>query len=273
MIGMTNVVRRKQQPVVTFNGLTFTAPEGFAGISYYLTGYSSGNEPILYYSYDAVNWSSWAADDILYLDEPDRLFVKGDNPNGLCQSQNVYVRFIIDYGAVNASGNINSLLDNGDGSTITEIPNDYCFNELFSGCYLLMTMPDLPATILKEGCYLDMFFDTGLTDLSNKVLPATIIPNYAYNSMFSVSTITHAPNMLFSSIASGARYALANMFADSYNLTYIKLENYTGALNAFVGFSNWVSGVSGNGTIYYKGSTTSQGDSAIPSGWTKVSSW
>lgn len=270
MIGMTNVARRKSQ---SFNGLTFTAPEGFAGISYSLTGYSSGSEPILYYSYDAVNWSSWAADDILYLDEPDRLFVKGDNLNGLCQSQNVYVRFIISYGGVNASGNINSLLDNGDGSTITEIPNDYCFYGLFSGCYTLLTMPDLPATILKEGCYADMFFDTGLTDLSNKELPATVVPNYAYSGMFSTSTITHSPNMLFSSIASGARYALSNMFSNNYSLTYIKLENYTGALNAYVGFSNWVSGVSGNGTIYYKGSTTTQGASAIPTGWTIVNNW
>ena len=270
MIGMTNVARRKQ-PVVDFNGLTFTATEGFAGISYILNGYSSGNEPILYYSYDAVNWSSWVADEILFLDEPDRLFVKGDNPNGLCQSQNIYLNFIISYGAVSASGNINSLLDNGDGSTITEIPNDYCFNGLFSGCYLLTTMPDLPATILKTGCYSDMFFDTGLTDLSNKVLPATSVPNYAYSGMFYLSTITHAPNMLFSSV--GARYSLSNMFAECYSLIYIKLENYTGALNAFVGFSNWVSGVSGNGTIYYKGSTTTEGDSAIPSGWTKVSNW
>lgn len=33
-------------------------------------------------------------------------------------------------------------------------------------------------------------------------------------------------------------------------------------------FSNWVQGVASSGTFYYNGSDTTEGDSAIPSGWT-----
>lgn len=44
----------------------------------------------------------------------------------------------------------------------------------------------------------------------------------------------------------------------------IKLINYTGEIN----FNNWVENVASSGTIYYDGPTTTEGISAIPTGWT-----
>jgi len=82
----------------------------------------------------------------------DKVYFKGDNPNGVTESSSSCYKFSLS-GSVAASGNIMSLIDNGEG-TCTTIPNDYCFCQLFyNNKTSLTSAPELPATTLTRGCY------------------------------------------------------------------------------------------------------------------------
>ena len=84
-------------------------------------------------------------------------------------------------GHIAASGNVMSLID-GEGIT-TEIPQEYCFYNLFSGCSTLTQAPDLPATTLTDYCYENMF--SGCTSLSKAPeLPASELKQECYKNMF-----------------------------------------------------------------------------------------
>ena len=56
------------------------------------------------------------------------------------------------------------------------------------------------------------------------------------------------------------------MFYRCYNLNTIKLGYTDNFVDNY--FNEWVSGVASTGTFYYNGSDTTQGESAIPTGWT-----
>ena len=109
---------------------------------------------------------------------------------------------------------------------------------MFRNCTSLTIAPELPATTLADRCYSYMF--NGCTSLTTAPkLPATTLANYCYNYMFS----------------------------DCTSLNEIKLE-YIGKFSSY--FNNWVNGVSSTGNLYYNGSDTTVGTSAIPSGWKVV---
>ena len=63
------------------------------------------------------------------------------------------------------------------------------------------------------------------------------------------------------------------MFNGCSNLNTIKL-GYTGnfADATYGAFNYWVSGVASTGTFYYNGGDYTEGESAIPTGWS-VSGW
>lgn len=44
--------------------------------------------------------------------------------------------------------------------------------------------------------------------------------------------------------------------------------NFSGTGVPSNAFTNWVNGVAASGTLYYDGTDTTIGDSAIPTGWT-----
>lgn len=56
------------------------------------------------------------------------------------------------------------------------------------------------------------------------------------------------------------------MFYSCNALAYIKI-GYTGGFSTMY-FYYWVAKVAAEGDLYYNGSSTSHGDSAIPTGWT-----
>jgi hypothetical protein len=64
--------------------------------------------------------------------------------------------FDINNGAIAASGNIMFLMDKTGKLRSLEGYN-YCFQCLFDGCESLTKAPELPATILSKGCYVNMF--------------------------------------------------------------------------------------------------------------------
>lgn len=53
---------------------------------------------------------------------------------------------------------------------------------MFYGCTSLVTAPELPATVLAEYCYNNMFDGCSLT--TTPVLPATVLAPRCYSSMF-----------------------------------------------------------------------------------------
>lgn len=197
-ITATNTTQEPPTPT-EFKGLKFTAIENNGSIGYRVNGTPTGTD--MKYSYDGNAWVQWDGTDIP-LNDGEFIYVKGDNPNGLNKDSSNNIQFYLNT-LIKASGNINSLLDNSDGSSITVIPNDYCFVYLFGGIGsdLLITAPELPATTLTESCYENMFF--GCSSLTQAPeLPATILAPRCYKNMFSgCNSLTQAPNLPATTLA------------------------------------------------------------------------
>ena len=147
--------------------------------------------------------------------------------NTLSTSASNYLKFTMS-GSISASGNVDSMIN------FSEL-TPYCYYALFSNCTRLTIAPYLPATNLAEHCYERMFVScTSLTTAPD--LPATNLADYCYRSMFK----------------------------DCIGLNSIKLL-YTGNFDSC--FYLWVANVGSSGTLYYNGSDTTRGVSAIPVGW------
>ncbi|MBR5971688.1 MAG: leucine-rich repeat protein [Paludibacteraceae bacterium] len=140
------------------------------------------NNPNVQYSTDeGETWQDLEANvTVTFRNVGDRIYVRGNNPNGFSQGDNVYT-YIGLGGSVSASGTVMSLID-GTGRT-TEIPNKSCFHGLFMHCSALTRAPKLTALTLKDNCYENMFANCmGLT--STPELPATNLATECYNGMF-----------------------------------------------------------------------------------------
>ena len=99
-------------------------------------------------------------------------------------------------------GNIMSLLygDNFVGETMLNLNNQ--FAHLFSGCYNLVSAENLalPATILSNYCYYNMFY--GCTSLTTApVLPATTLTDGCYSGMFQDCTSLNSITCLATDIS------------------------------------------------------------------------
>lgn len=188
----------------------------------------------------------------------------GENGNErLGRDYSNYNQFVIT-GQVEVNDDVGFLLSRS-GTSSTALP-PYCFVKLFSGCTGLTKAPDLPSTNLGAHCYEEMF-DTcyGLTTAPK--LPATTLTEGCYRTMFLRTRITNI-NLPATTLA---QQCYEYMFYNCSSLSEISLGwtgDFSGANVPANAFSNWVYGVTGSGTIYYWGSDTTQGVSAIPSGWT-----
>ena len=116
------------------------------------------------YEYDS-NFTDWGTDSIR-LNKGEKIYVRGDNPNGLSYYDEdtelwKYSHFIINLGKVEANGNIMSIIDGG-ACTRMDVP-EYCFYSLFKDCTALVTSPALQAETLSNYCYGEMF--SGCTSL------------------------------------------------------------------------------------------------------------
>lgn len=111
-----------------------------------------------------------------------KVYFRGNNET--FSNQNGYYSFVMT-GKIAGSGNIMSLLDKN--ITKTTIP-EWGFYSLFAGqlnyeCASLTSCPELPATVLSEGCYLRMFAKCPQIT-SCPELPATTLAKDCYNLMF-----------------------------------------------------------------------------------------
>lgn len=74
------------------------------------------------------------------------------------------------------------------------IMEDSCYSNMFRGTSLIKA-PELPASTLAEGCYREMFYQCSKLLVAPK-LPATTLANSCYSSMFrNCSSLTTAPEL------------------------------------------------------------------------------
>lgn len=141
------------------------------------------------FSFDGVTWDVVPANTPLALKKGEKVFIKGENPEGF-STEDRWNQFFMT-GSISASGSVMSLID-GEGLA-TQIPASDCFSRLFKECESLVEAPELTATQLDRWCYYEMFYKcTGLTAAPE--LPAAKITNGCYSSMFSqCSNLTEAP--------------------------------------------------------------------------------
>ena len=213
-------------------------------------------------------------------------YLKGNNPNGLNISNTDYVQFDITGDDIRIYGNIMSLLDNGTG-TITEIPNERCFAELFRNTPI-SRVPELPATTLTRYCYLNMF--RNCTNLTNAPeLPAeTLAPN-CYQSMFNGCTNLSIVNLPATTLAAACYNqtfvgctSLTNITLPAVTLAdscYNQMMKGCSSLNYIICFAsdytavdptnNWVDGVASTGFFIANFGTYLEIGSVngIPAGW------
>ena len=191
-------------------------------------------------------------------------------------------------------GNIMSLINSTDFSTLTALSSDYTFNFLFNECTGLTSAENLimPATALTENCYRCMFQNCSSLTTAPSVLPATTLKNYCYSNMFQYcSSLTTAPELPATTLAD---YCYNNMFRNCkklatapelpatnlangcYNYMFYNCTslNYIKCLakniSAYNCTNNWVRGVASTGTFIKAASMNdwTTGNNGIPKGWT-----
>lgn len=184
----------------------------------------------------------------------------GDNPELCSTFDGSTAEFEIE-------GNIMSLINSTDFSTLTTLESNFTFAFLFSNCTGLTSAENLilPATPLTMGCYFMMF--QGCTSLTTAPkLPATTLAQNCYKYMFlGCASLTKAPELPATTLA---KYCYTNMFDGCTNLNYIKcLATDISATNCT---KYWVSGVASRGTFVKAASMTGWRTdiSGIPTGWT-----
>ena len=125
----------------------------------------------LEYSLNGGEWTSVVAnEEVAFGGTNSTLRLRGTNPNGTAESFSNYstINFTEDYVEVACTGDIRTLLDYRDFKNVSTSDARFC--GLFSGCTVLTSAPDLPATTLAEDCYKNMF--TGCTNLTSVTMLA-----------------------------------------------------------------------------------------------------
>ena len=185
-------------------------------------GYAGGMQEAginFQYSTDGKNWTEWALGetqfDPISIPVGTKLYLRGNNPNGVYSPNGpTGERFrFTGSGTINASGNIQSLID--PTMERTDVPEN-CYKGMFSGCTNLTQAPVLPATTLANGCYYNMFY--GCTSLTQApVLPAiTLVDSCYYNMFYGCTSLTQAPALPATALA---KSCYSGMFGSCSALT------------------------------------------------------
>ena len=170
----------------------------------------------LQYSLDTINWVNISAKAVT--PSANVIYFRGSatGTKSLFTSNSTTNAWIFT-GATNleAIGNINMLIQDVLGGKVSDVPlASYCYNSMFYGCTSLITAPDLPATKLAFGCYINMFYGTSLT--TAPALPATTLANYCYQNMFlGCTSLTTAPALPATTLAN---YCYQSMFSNCTSL-------------------------------------------------------
>ena len=171
--------------------LCFTANTARSTIKF--TNYGGSPAPIIYVSTDnKETWTQWNYEAITLANVGDKVYMYGENPNGICTESKI--RSFAMTGSIAASGDITTLLTREGTKDLSGKP--YCFYRLFMNCNSLTTPPSLPATILSHSCYVEMFqYCSNLT--SSPVLPAQTLTHDCYKAMFDRCTSLTEANSIY----------------------------------------------------------------------------
>ena len=231
-----------------------------------LTRFNVGdNNPNLQYSTNGVVWNDYTGQ--ITIKKGSSILLRGDNLNGFNTDTNKYTNIEL-LGDVSLSGNVMGLLDNGTGSLLV-IPNSYCFYNLFRDSTGITSVSEnfLPATTLTKGCYYSMF--SGCSNLKNAPnLPATSLAQECYRGMFYNNELLRiAPTLPATTLADGCYRGMFKVCSSLFSVKIAYTGNFADTTDAF---SGWLSGTPSYALIYYNGSDTATGSSAIPTGWQKI---
>lgn len=174
------------------------------------------------YSTDGEKWTEWVLGetqfDPISIPVGTKLYLRGNNPNGVYSPKGpASERFTFTgSGTINASGNIQSLID--PTMERTDVPEN-CYLAMFQDCTSLVNAPALPATTLADGCYYGMF--TGCSNLTSApALPATTLADGCYTRMFyNCTSLTQAPELPATALASncyGNMFSRCSEFSDCH---------------------------------------------------------
>ena len=131
----------------------------------------------------------------------------------------------------------------------------------------LTTAPELPATVLKNGCYEYMFQGCSHLTVAPE-LPAATLESECYESMFcNCFSLETVPLIAATTLSI---YSCDGMFSDCKNLNSITV-NFTGWSGNATDY--WVKNVAATGDFYCPatlatGAPGDFGDSKVPAGWT-----
>ena len=169
----------------------------------------------------------------------------------------------------NLYGNMMSMVNATDFENLTSFSNTYVFESMFRYTNVIdASSLLLPATVLTQACYQSMF--VGCTSLiAAPELPATTLAIDCYNSMFnSCSNLTIAPTLPATTLTERCYY---RMFEGCSKLNYIECLATSG-----IGQNNstyiWVNGVQTSSGTFVKDPSArwSRGTSGVPNNWTIV---
>lgn len=205
-------------PVYSAMPLTF---EIISGGTIIWKALSTAYTPTIEYSKNGGNWTSITSSTgdtapSIEVVEGDILEFRGNNPT--YRSGNTVNFFYGSTAEFIAYGNIMSLVDSENFSTLTSFRSGYTFYNLFYGCTGLTDAGDLvlPATTLSPFCYCQMF--AGCSNLvEGPELPAETLTLECYERMFDGCTnLSKAPELPASSLNSDC---YNGMFAGCTSLT------------------------------------------------------
>ena len=191
--------------------LFFEAKQANSTVGMTHHGTNTGDtKPTIYISSNKSAWTQWDYTTITLDNVGDRVYMYGNNPNGIGRSSSNYSKFTMS-GQIAAGGDCTTLLDI-DGTT--SVPT-YAFVSLFVICTSLFVPPELPATTLSNNCYQYMFQNcTNLATVPK--LPAMVIASRSYSEMFFACTsLTTAPELPATTLGS---YCYHQMFRGCTNL-------------------------------------------------------
>ena len=277
------------------DALCFTAKDNNSTIQLTKVGDSDSNSINLQTSFDGTSWTLYNVGDTITINSGGKVYFKAKGSNNrLAISTDDYHKFVMS-GEFEASGNINSLLEEDENTarTMSLEGKNFCYAYLFSGT-LLTTAPELPATTLAYGCYAFMFKNcTNLTQAPT--LPATTLAGYCYYEMFNGCTsLTQAPELPATTLADFCYYLMfwgctsltqapelpaddlvdscyAYMFQGCTSLNYVSAGFYNWEQTAT---DNWLNNVAATGTFECPqvliDNTTKRSTNTVPESWTMV---
>ena len=233
-----------------------------------LSQYGSPDSINLQTSTDGKSWTHYNVGDVITINSGEKVYFKAAGQNSrMATSPENYHKFDF-IGEFEASGNVNSLLEEDENTarTMSLENREFCYAYLFSGAHLT-TAPELPAITLAYGCYAMMF--QGCTSLTQApVLPATTLTDFCYYYMFeNCTSLTQAPELPAGELVNSC---YSYMFQGCTSLNYVS-----------VGFDNWVQYTTDSWLPENTGrfvchqtlidNTTDRSTSTVPSSWEMVS--